>query len=826
MGKEANTFPMFKNYLLVALRNLGRNRIFSLINVLGLSIGISASLVIFLIVQYQYSFDRFETKANRMFRVVSDYAFQGEPGHSRGVPAPMGDAIRKDVSGIDNIIVFRYYNPQKLEVKHEASVKPEVFKGQKHIIFADTHYFEFLPYRWIAGNKHTAVGQEGRVVLSASRAKTYFPKLSFADMLGKQIVYDDSLAAQVSGIVADLDDQGKTDFNFTEFISLPTILQNNSFRKHINWDEWGSTTSDHQVWLQLSAGTTTASVEKRLKKIFDEHQGKDAKENNFTWSYALQPLHDIHFNEHYGNFDSPVAHKSTLLGLTLVAGFLILIACINFVNLTTANAAQRAKEIGVRKTLGSSRGQLMFQFLGETFLVTLSATVLSIVLTPLILHLFSTFIPKDIQFSPGSFFVIVFLISLLVSVTLLAGFYPAWMLSSSNALEVLKNRAHAGTNTTRRAWLRKSLTISQFVIAQFFVIGALMVGKQIRFMLNTDLGFSKQAIVSIDIPSSDTSLTHKKYVVSQLRDVTGVQGVTMSNDMPSSGGWWTTGMEYKGGKKPIETNVEIKTVDDHFLNMFKIPLLAGRDMPAGDTAREIIINETYLLTLGFKQPGEAVGKTLKWNDKLVSIAGVFRDFHAHTLNFKINPMALVRDAGQSRVMLASLPADHAHWPAVIAGLKKTYLTAWPGEEFKYIFLDESISNAYGDVQHTSQLISWATGLTIFICCLGLLGLVIYTTTHRTKEIGIRKVLGASVAQIMGLLSGDFVKLVALAFIIATPLAWWAVHAWLNDFVFRTSMSWWIFGVSGIGMIFLALLTLSVQTVRTAMANPVTSLRSE
>ena len=493
---------MFKNYLLVALRNLGRNRIFSLINVLGLSIGISASLVIFLIVQYHYSFDRFETRPNRMFRVVSDYAFQGEPGHTRGVPAPLGDAIRKDISGIDNIVVFRYYNPQKLEVKHEASVKPEVFKGQNHIIFADAHYFDFLPYRWIAGNKQTAVDQAGRVVLSASRAKTYFPKLAFADMLGKQIVYDDSLPAQVSGIVADLDDQGKTDFNFTEFISLPTILQNSSFRKHMYWDEWGSTTSDHQVWLQLSAGTTTASVEKRLKTIFDQFQGKDARKNNYTWIYPLQPLRDIHFNEHYGNFDSPVAHKSTLLGLTLVAGFLILIACINFINLTTANAAQRAKEIGVRKTLGSSRGQLMFQFLGETFLVTLSATVLSVVLTPLVLHLFSTFIPKDIQFSPTHFFVIVFLVSLLVSVTLLAGFYPAWVLSSANTLEVLKNRAHAGTNTTRRAWLRKSLTVSQFVIAQFFVIGALMVGKQIRFMLNTDLGFSKQAIVSIDIPSS------------------------------------------------------------------------------------------------------------------------------------------------------------------------------------------------------------------------------------------------------------------------------------------------------------------------------------
>jgi putative ABC transport system permease protein len=817
---------MFKNYLVVALRNLKRNKIFSVINVLGLSIGISASLVIFLIVRYQYSFDRFEAKPDRMFRIVSDYAFQGEPGHTRGAQAPLGDAVRKKISGIDNLVVFRYYNPQKLEVKRESSVKPEVFRGQEHIIFADAHYFDFLPFRWIAGNKNTATTREGRVVLSARRAKTYFPKLSFADMLGKQIVYDDSLPAQVSGIVADLDEQGKTDFNFEEFISLPTILQKSSLRKQMHWDEWNSTTSDHQVWLQLSTGTTTASVEKKLKQIFDQFKGKEAKEHNYTWIYALQPLRDLHFNENYGNFDSPVAHKSTLVGLMLVAGFLIIIACINFINLTTANAAQRAKEIGVRKTMGCSRGQLMFQFLGETFLVTLAATILSIIFTPFILHLFSTFIPKDIQFSPGNPFVIVFLVSLLLSVTLLAGFYPAWMLSSAKTLEVLKNRAYAGTNTTRRAWLRKSLTVSQFVIAQFFVIGALMVGKQIRFMLNTDLGFSKQAIVSIKIPSSDTSLNHKKYVLSQLQHLNDVQGVTMANDMPSSGGWWTTAMDYNGGKKPVQTNVELKAVDDHYLNLLQIPLLAGRDMPAGDTAREIIINETYLHELGFKQPADAVGKTLKWDDKLVSIAGVFRDFHAHTLNFKINPMALLRDASQARVMMVSLPVDHTRWPAVIAAMKKTGMAAWPGEEFKYEFLDESINNSYEDVQHTSQLIGWATGLTIFICCLGLLGLVIYTTTHRAKEIGIRKVLGASVAQIMALLSGDFVKLVALAFLIATPLAWWAVHSWLNDFVFRTSMSWWIFGISGIGMIFLALLTLSVQTIRTAMANPVKSLRSE
>jgi putative ABC transport system permease protein len=817
---------MFKNYLVIALRNFSSNKIFSVINILGLSIGISASLVIFLIVQYSNGFDRFEKNPDRMFRVVSDYAFQGEPGHTRGVPAPLAEAMSKELSGIDNLVSFRYYAPQKLSVQHTGSAKPEVFKQQNHIIFADLHYFDLLPYRWIVGNKNSASNLGGQVVLTESRARLYFPKTSFADMIGQKIVYDDSLSASVSGIVADLDKQGNTDFNFREFISLQTILKNTSLQESMHWNQWGSTTSDQQLWLRLGGATTKASGEKKLKLIFDRYRGEDARKNNYTWTYKLQPLRDIHFNAYYGNFDSPMASRSTLTALMLVAGFLILIASINFINLTTANAAKRAKEIGVRKTMGSSKAQLVFQFLGETFLFTLIATILSVILTPFILKLFSSFIPEGVHFSLTDPFVISFLVVLLVSVTLLAGFYPAWVLSSSNTLEVLKNRAHAGTNTTRRVWLRQGLTVSQFVIAQFFIIGALMVSKQIRFMMNSDLGFSKQAIVSINFPYSDTSLNHKKYVAGEMQKIPGVQLTTIANKIPSSYNWWTTTMQYSAGKKLIQTNVELKSGDENYLSLLQIQLLAGRDLPSADTANEILINETYLHELGFRQPVEAVGKMVKWDDKMVSVAGVFHDFHAHPLNFKIGPMAIVRAPDQSYMMMASLSMDHAAWPAIIANMKKVFLAAYPDEEFKYEFLDESIANAYDQVQHTSQLLAWATGLTIFICCLGLLGLVIYTTTHRAKEIGIRKVLGASVTQIMTLLSGDFIKLVALAFIIATPLAWWAIHAWLEDFVFRTPASWWLFLMSGIGMIVIALITLSVQTMRTAMANPVTSLRSE
>jgi ABC-type antimicrobial peptide transport system permease subunit len=831
---------MLRNYLVVALRNFSRNKIFSVINILGLSIGISASLVIFLIVQYDNSFDRIERNAQRIFRVVSDYAFQGEPGHTRGVPAPLADAVSRKVSGVDNLVHFRYYNPEKLSVQTALHAKPKVFKSPEHIIFADEHYFQMLPYHWLAGSVRSASSDAGQVVLSASRAKLYFPSKSFADMIGEKILYDDSIIARVSGIVEDLDKQGRTTFNFLEFISLPTILKNTGLRKRFEWDEWGSTTSDQQLYLVLSEGTAVTAVEKKLKAIFEENQGADAKKNNFIWTYSLQPLDDIHFNSHYGNFDIELASRSVMLGLTLVAAFLILIASINFINLSTAQASQRAKEIGMRKTMGSSQSQLIFQFLGETFLVTLIASILSIVLAPLLLKTFSDYIPTGLSFSLANPLVIVFLCTLVISVTLLAGLYPAWILSSMNVLEVLKTRGQTGKYKTRNVRLRQGLTVSQFVIAQFFVIGAVLVSKQIHFMLSKDLGFKRDEVLSFKFPQYDTSNTRRTVLMNELKEVPGIALVTIGNDLPSSNGWWTTTMDYDAAKKPIQTNVELKSGDSNYLKLFHIPLLAGRNLRPGDTTSEVLINETYLHLLGFTQPGEAIGKMVKWNNRYTPIVGIFKDFHAHPLNYKIAPMAFCHEATRNHVMILTLQTEsnanrvagtgsdlsRANWPLAITKMKKLFQSAYPGEEFSYSFLDDDISKAYGSEQKISKLLKWSTGLTIFISCLGLLGLVIYTTTQRTKEIGIRKVLGASVTQIMKILSGDFIKLVIIAFLIAIPIAWWAIHAWLDGFVFRTEVSWWIFPLSGLVMIGIALITLSVQTIKTATANPARSLNTE
>jgi putative ABC transport system permease protein len=835
---------MFKNYLTVALRNFRRNKIFTTINILGLSIGLSAALVIFLIVQFDYSFDKFEKNGSRIYRVVSGYAFQGgSPGYTRGVPAPLAEAVKKDLSGLNQIVSFRYFNDNKLEVPALHAAKPLNFKARDQIIFADESYFKMLPYKWLAGTQSTALQGPGKVVINETRAKLYFPSLSFPEMIGRKIVYDDSIITVVSGVVADFKQQGNTDFKFEEFISLPTILNNAGLRSHFYWDQWGSTTSDQQLYLELSNGAKQETVEAGLKKIFDKNQGDDAKKNNYTWTYLLQPLNDIHFNNHYGGFNIALADKSTLESLILIAVFLLVLGCINFINLSTAQASQRAKEIGVRKTMGSSKYQLIWQFLSETFLITLFALLLSLALTPVLLKVFADFIPEGLHFTLKDPLLILFLVLLVITVSLLSGFYPAVVLSSSKPMQVLKNQAYQGSGRTRGAWIRQTLTVAQFIIAQVFIMGTFLVGKQIRFMLDKDLGFRKEAIVFFDTPYADTSMSKRHFLLNELREIPGINLSSLGNQIPSSFGWWTTTIEYTEGRKDLKTVVELKAGDPNYLKLFNIPLLAGRYLQPSDTTREILVNETYMHFLGFENPRDLVGKMVKLDDKNVPVVGVMKDFHAHPLSYKIAPMAFCQQMDNCREIMVALKPEfnngsssasevskadgkENNWKEVLAKIKNAYDKTYPQESFDYTFFDDSIAKAYTGQQNISGLLKWATALTVFISCLGLLGLVIYTTNHRVKEIGVRKVLGASVSQIISILSKDFLKMVVIAFFVATPLAWWALGNWLDSFAYRTTMSWWVFVVSGQGMIVIALITLSAQTIKAAMANPVTSLRSE
>ena len=815
---------MIKNYLTVAFRNLWKNKVFSLINILGLAIGICASLIIFLIVQHDFTFDKFHKDSERIYRVVSNFKFGGETYHNSGVSYPMAENAGKAISGLEIASPFYVEGDVKVGIPNAATGIPQIFKKQKGFVLADENYFQLVPYQWLAGSPKQSLNELFQVVLTESRAKLYFPNAKYADLVGKEIQIRDTIRATISGIVKDLDEN--TDFSFKIFMSRASM-----HRLHSNdWGQWDNTNSGSQLMVKLTKGSSTSQVTKLINDLYKKNHKAEPGDNSST-AYALQPLADIHFNSDYDNFDQRLAHKPTLYGLMAVASFLLILGCINFINLTTALSSQRAKEIGIRKTMGSSRMQLILQFLSETFWVSLMASVVSILIAPALLKVFHDFIPEELHFNPlRQPQLIVFILLLTVFVSLLSGLYPAFILSNLPPALVLKNQAYVQTGQSRKAWLRKSLTVFQFVIAQFFVMATFLVAKQIHYSLSRDLGFKKEAIIDFGLNWYEKDKGKKFVLADQIRSLPEVSMVSTASASPSSNNTNTTTLKYKDGKKEIESEVQLKFCDSNYYKLFGLKMLGGRPTRQTDTITEVVINETYAHTLGFKNSTDAIGKSIEWgNHSQVPIVGVVADFHQRSLHEPIKPLLLGSDKGNFYSMHVAFKPQTpggSEWKNGIAKIEKLWKQQFPNDEFDYEFLDATIAKFYQGEQHISSLLKWSTGLAIFISCLGLLGLVMYTTHLRTKEIGVRKVLGATVTQIFSLISRDFLKLVLIAFIIATPFAYWALHNWLDNFAYRTSISWWVFGVSGAGMLVLALLILGLQIIRAATANPVNSLRSE
>jgi len=820
VNDDSNQIAMFKNYLLSAFRSFGRNKVFTLINVAGLAIGISASLIIFLIVKYEFSYDRFHKDRDRIYRVVTNMHFPNQDFKNSGVPGPLPSAMRSEVTGIESSTLFVLAGETKVKIpsKHENN---GIFRKQKGIALVDDQYFNFINYKWIAGSAASALTEPNKVVLTESRAKEYFAFNDVRDAIGQTIIYEDTITAMVSGIVKDLNEV--TDLVSKEFVSLPTFISD--LRQNHEWDEWGSVTSATQFLIKLKKGVNGSSINSQLVTLRKKHE----KEAYLKTDHFLQPLSDVHFNSDFDAFDQRLGHKPTLYGLLAVAIFLLLLGCINFINLTTAQGSQRAKEIGVRKTMGSSKGNLITQFLTETFLLTLAATLLSLVLTPVLLKIFSDFIPPGLSLEMlKQPLIIGFIISLVIVVSLVSGFYPALILSKFKPVTVLKNVAHTNTSQSRRTWIRKTLTVSQFVIAQFFIMATLVVGQQIKYSLNKDMGFKKDAIVYFNTPYNYFAPDNKPAILLQkLEAIPGIKKLSLAGSPPANTAINSTTMKFKKDGKDIETTVEVKQADTNFFSLYNMKLVAGRNLSASDTTKEYVINETYAKFLGYTDPSKIVGESIDRSGKLIPIVGVIKDFNSKSIHKPIGPLAFTAKRKEDYYFHILLTGnDLQQWKATMRSVGNEWKQIYPDEEFNYKFYDETIASFYKKEKDVSRLLNWSTGLAVFISCLGLLGLVIYITTQRVKEIGVRKVLGASVSQIIGLLSKDFLQLVLIAFIIAAPLSWWGMNRWLENFAYRTNISWWIFAVCGVLMMIIALLTLSIQTIRSAMANPVKSLRTE
>ncbi len=808
---------MFKNYFKIAFRNLRKNKIFSIINIIGLAIGLSASFVIGALIYYDLTFDKFHPDIDQIYRITTDYKTPEGEFHNRGVAIPLGNKLKEGVAGIKLTSTFFGANPQKIENKDV----DQIYRNPEDVIYADNEYFKLFSYKWLAGNPSEVLNNPNEVVLTAARATKYFPDTAPQDIIGRILIYNDSIPIKVVGVVANF--EKRSDFIFQEFLSLKSAINLNQ-EYLVAGDEWNSTNSGSQVFIKIVDNSTLTAVRERLDALAKEHADKGQ-----TRSFHLQSLSDIHFNPHYGVFDNSKhqASKIVLSSLAFIALFLLLLGCINFINLNTAQATTRAKEIGIRKTLGSSKKQLIFQFLGETLLLTIAAAIVSLFFSAWLLQLFSDFMPQGVTSELfTSPIMLVSIVILLLLVTLLSGFYPALVLSHFKPISVLKNQV---LNGNKKSTLRKSLTIFQFVIAQIFIIATILVGKQMNFLMNKDMGFKTEAIAFVNA-WEDPDLNKRINFMEEIKSLPQVSLASLGWNPPASNSMSSTSITYIRDDKEIHTNVELLFGDLNYRKLYDIKLLTGRER-LNDTIREYVINETYSKILGFKNPEDAIGQSLKVNDQFLPIVGVMKDFNQRSLRSVIQPMALVGDRNRSErsqfnTIHFSLQGSSENWPDAVAKIEAIWKTIYPKSDFELKFVDESVKQFYEQEQKTSVLLKWATSLAILISCLGLLGLVIYTTERRTKEIGIRKVLGASLAQLNFLLCKEFLVLVGIALLIAGPIAWWGLQLWLETFAYKTTLSWWVFLLSGMAMIGIALVVMSVKTMASARANPVKSLRTE
>ena len=807
---------MISNYIKTTLRHLWRNRLFTALNVLGLAIGISACWVVYRIVDYEMSFDQSHPDAERIYQIVGRFKADGQESGFGGVPLPLAPMLSEGISGVELVAPIYDQYIETLTVPAAGNL-PEKKVEDPRVVATRAPYFDMVPYHWLAGSKQGALDAPNKVVLTESRAAEYFPGLKPDDILGKTLQYD-TVARTVTGVLADLD--YPSSFEEKEFIMVPTV----------EWtsDNWIGSNSAHIVFIKTSPGTAIQPIVDFATNKRLEFAGELQKEYGFESWFDAIPLTEKHFAAEYAT-SSRSASMNVLYGLMGIGGFLLILACINYINLSTAQVPQRAKEIGVRKTLGGTPRTLIGNFLIETLAIAAAALLLAIPTTRLFMVVFPEFIPEGMQTFANPMGLALFLVALLFAITLAAGIYPAWLITKVRTVQVLKGHGEKMVVGARLNF-RKALIVFQFVIAQVFIVSALIIGQQLNYTLNKDLGFSHDAVVNIGMPyRSDQGADVDPFIYKRaLLQHAEIPAVALGHE-PLNNNHWGTDFRYAADTGEVRVNMPRKYIDADYLNLYQLKLLAGTNIQQTDTLRDLLINDAARKALGFKTPEAAIGHRVSMGGRnSYPIVGVVADFHQKDFHVQIEPLALGATNVRSSLQTFNikLPADRKQWQKALSTMEQEWKAIYPNAPFEYEFNDERIANLYESEHRMAKLISLATGVTILVSCLGLFGLATLTAFQRTKEIGIRKVLGATVSGIVGLLSRDFIKLVLIAIIIASPIAWWAMNKWLEDFAYRIDIQWWMFAVAGMTAVVVALLTVSWQAIRAAVANPVDSLRDE
>ena len=812
---------MFRYYLLLAWRIMKRQKAYTAINILGLAIGVCACLVIYLVTSYDLSFDRFHKDEDRIFRITGE--LQRLNGEREFV-----NSVIPDVAGIETAIpgfeakaaIFHY----DATIKAGTDEKGQTFTSD-NVIVTSPDYFKIFNYTWLTGDPNTALNEPNNVVISEKRAKIYFGDANPETIKGRTLVYNDSLNLTVTGVIKDWTQS--TDLPYTDFISLATA--NHPFlKKDIPATDW-SALHPHgtMAFVKLSDNTSKAQVNKLLKSYLKQHP--NASFYGKLIKLELQSIKDLHFTKEYNRADDGdkfrKAYLPSLYMLIGIAVFILILAVVNFVNLSTALSIKRSKEIGMRKVMGVNKTGLAFQLLTETFLFTVFAVVIACFFVNPVIGLFSEYIPQGISFSLNNAGVILFLAALTIATTFLAGFYPAKVLSS--LVPVLSLKGISNPTSSGNTGLRKGLIVFQFTVSLIFIIGTLVINQQINYMRSKDKGFKTDAIITVNNWGGDHA--KMKVLMQAVKNVPGVENAVLQGDAPMGFAERSNVFKYKG-KIEGDAEVIVKTGDDTFIPFYDIKLIAGRNLVKSDSTTELIINEAMALKMGYANPADAVGAVLYGQDnKTIPIVGVVADFHMGSFHAPIRPMVIqhVPDWETSMaVNIASSEKNIAETGKIIAGIKKQWKQIFPDSDFNYTFLDESIGWLFEKEKQAAWLINAAMIITIFVSCMGLFGLAMYTAQTRKREIGIRKIIGASVLDITTMLTKEFGKLILMSAIIATPIAWLAMNRWLEDFAYRINISIWVFVAAMIIALVIATITVSYQSIKAAMANPVKNLRTE
>lgn len=803
---------MFRNYLKTAFRNLLRNKAYAAINVSGLAVGMAACILLFIVVRYELSYDKFQPNYSNIYRVVTQDKYSDGIDYTPGTPFPVLDAMRVDMPQLTTGALFASYGSQVTVLGKDASNNSQKkFIEPSGIFFADPQFFSVFHFNWLSGTP-ALLAEPNNTVLTKKMAEKYFGNWQSA--IGQFIKLDNAVTLKVAGILEDV--PANSDFPLGVVTSYVTIK---STKVYNYTTDWGNTTSNEQLYVLLPKNVSADNINKQLIQFGEKHYEKD---RNSKRIHFLQPLSELHFDNRFGNFGDHVTSKSSLWTLSLIGVFIIVMACINFINLATAQAVNRSKEIGIRKVLGSNRLNLFWQMMGETAIIVFTALILAGVLAeiclPFIKHIDSINEPLSIF----TIQTILFFIGIAIVVTIFAGSYPSLIVSGFSPMLALKNKITSAS--IGGISIRRGLVVTQFAISQVLIIGTIVAISQMNFVRKADLGFNKNAVFVLNSNSDSIVFSRQTALKQALLNTPGVQSVSFSSDIPSSDNNWGTNFAFN--HKPDEKfTLYLKMGDEDYFKTYGLQFVAGHGYKHSDTLKDVVINETLVKKLGLKNPNDAVGKEIKLGGgKWKTIVGVVKDFKTNSLREETKPTLIgtrQKFYGTTSVKIRS---------SNLAQTKDAILKIWDKYNPEYAansyFMDESVNNFYKQENQLSLLYKIFAGIAIFISCLGLYGLVSFMAVQRTKEVGIRKVLGASAANIVYLFSKEFTLLIIVAFVIAAPLAWYMMNNWLQNFAYRIQMSVGVFVLAILASIIIALITVGYKSLRAAMANPVKSLRTE